>query len=121
MAALGTPPSSSAQCISAEEAPMGRHVVVVLLAALAVGIPARAATVTETHAAKAEVGGDKVNINTASVKELLKLDGIGRAVAERIVQYREAHGPFKRGHDVMKVEGVGDALWEKNRERIVVK
>lgn len=100
---------------------MIRHAVLVVLAALVAGAPARAATVTETHAAKAEVGGDKININTASAKELQKLDGVGRGVAERIVQYREAHGPFKRGHDVTKVEGVGDTLWEKNRDRIVVK
>jgi competence protein ComEA len=64
---------------------------------------------------------EKVNINTASVKELQKLDGIGRGVAQRIVEYREANGPFKRGEDLRKVEGVGAAMWERNRERIVVK
>ena len=64
---------------------------------------------------------EKININTASVKELQKLDGIGRGVAQRIVEYREANGPFKRGEDLRKVEGVGAAMWERNRERIVVK
>lgn len=63
----------------------------------------------------------KVNINTADVKELMKLQGVGRSLAEKIVQYRDAHGPFKKAGDFRKVEGVGDGLWEKNRERIVVK
>jgi competence protein ComEA len=93
-----------------------------LLAALAAA-PALAAVVTESFAASAAVGDkhDKININTASAKELQKLDGVGHAVAERIVHYREEHGPFKRLEDLKKVEGVGPTLWERNRERIVVK
>jgi competence protein ComEA len=68
------------------------------------------------------VGTDaKVNINTASVKELTTLSGIGPKVAERIVAYREAHGPFKKAEDLRKIEGVGKGLWERNRERIVTK
>jgi competence protein ComEA len=62
-----------------------------------------------------------VNINTAGVKELMTLTGVGRKAAERIVAYREARGPFKRPDDVKKVEGVGEAVWEKNRPRIVVR
>lgn len=68
------------------------------------------------------VGADaKVNINTASVKELMTLQGIGHKVAERIVEYREAHGSFKKAEDLRKVEGVGQGLWDRNRERIVTK
>lgn len=65
--------------------------------------------------------GEKVNINTASVKDLMRLDGVGRRVAEKIVQYREAHGPFKKPEEIRRVEGIGGGLWEKNRVRIVVK
>ena len=64
---------------------------------------------------------DPVNINTADVKELMRLEGIGRKVAERIVQYREAHGPFKKAEELRRVEGVGSGVWERNRSRIVVK
>jgi competence protein ComEA len=63
----------------------------------------------------------KININTADVKELMKLSGVGRNLAEKIVQYRDAHGPFKKAGDLRKVEGVADGLLEKNRTRIVVK
>jgi competence protein ComEA len=62
----------------------------------------------------------KVNINTASVKELMTLDGVGRKLAEKIVEYRGSHGHFKKAADVRKVEGFGGGLWEKNRERVVV-
>ena len=64
---------------------------------------------------------EKVNINSASVKELMALEGVGHKLAEKIVEYRDAHGPFKKAEDLRKVEGVGGVLWEKNRERIVVK
>src|SRR2546428_13683166 len=37
-----------------------------------------------------------ININTADVKELMKLEGVGRRVAEKIVEYRDTHGPFKK-------------------------
>ena len=94
-----------------------RIVTLTLLAALAAS-PAITATTTGTVSAAAV---EKININTASVKELQKLDGIGRGVAQRIVEYREVNGPFKRGEDLRKVEGVGAATWERNRARIVVK
>ena len=81
-------------------------------------------TKTSGHAAtvSATVGSEaKVNINTAGVKELATLDGIRPKVAERIVAYREAHGPFKKPEDLRKVEGVGKAVFERNRERVVTK
>lgn len=84
--------------------------------------PALAATVTrtETITASAPVGG-KVNINTASVKDLMMLTGVGKKVAEKIVEYRGTHGAFRKAEDIRKVEGLGDTLWERNKDRIVVK
>lgn len=64
---------------------------------------------------------DKVNINTAEAAELMTLDGIGPKVAEKILEYRRLHGPFQRPEDLRKVQGVGRGLFERNRERIVVK
>src|SRR5262245_32286437 len=75
-----------------------------------------------TTTVSAPVGTDaKVNINTAGVKELMSLSGIGHKVAERIVEYRDAHGPFKKPEDLKKVEGVGQGVWDRNRERVVTK
>jgi competence protein ComEA len=64
---------------------------------------------------------DKVNINTADVKTLMTLTGVGRKVAEKIVEYRDNHGPFKKADELRKVDGVGNGVWEKNRERVVIK
>ena len=94
----------------------------VTLSFLAALVAAPAAATAAPHTAAATARDDaRININTASSKELQRLDGVGHSVAERIVRYREEHGPFKRGEDIRKVEGIGGTLWEKNRERIVVK
>jgi competence protein ComEA len=97
-------------------------VFVILLALLAVP-PSRVAIAAAAEAANAATppAEAKVNINTAGVKELMTLSGVGRGLAEKIVKYRDANGQFKKPTDLRKVEGLGDALWEKNRTRIVVK
>ena len=84
--------------------------------------PVRVRTATAKSSTNgASPGTGKVNINTADVKQLMTLTGVGRKVAENIVEYRDTHGPFKKADDLRKVEGVGTGLWEKNRERIVTK
>ena len=80
-----------------------------------------AVAVADTMRAAAPVGDARVNINTADVKELMTLSGVNRGLAEKIVKHREANGLFKKPADLRNVEGVGGALWEKNRARIVVK
>ncbi len=56
-------------------------------------------------------GGKKVNINQASAKEISNLPRIGAKVAERIVEYRQAHGSFARVEDLMEVKGIGEKLF----------
>jgi competence protein ComEA len=63
----------------------------------------------------------KVNINEASKSELMKLAGVGPGGAQKIIEYREAHGPFKKAQDLEKVDGIGKGVIEKNAGRIVVK
>ncbi|MBE9536419.1 MAG: helix-hairpin-helix domain-containing protein [Proteobacteria bacterium] len=62
----------------------------------------------------------KVNINTATVKELQKLKGIGKTIAKRIVAYREDVGTFKEIADIKKVKGVGKGTLEKIADQIIV-
>jgi len=82
---------------------------------------ASAAPPSHTGASAPAPAAAAVNINTADVKELMKLEGVGRRVAEKIVEYRDTHGPFKKPEELRKVEGVGNGLWERNRTRIVIK
>jgi competence protein ComEA len=106
----------------------GLKVLITLCALVAVAPAVGLAAAREVHgagtaAARAAVVASEtpVNINTADVKALTALTGVGRKLAEKIVEYRDAHGPFKKPEELRKVEGVGNGLWEKNRDRIVVK
>lgn len=62
----------------------------------------------------------KVNLNTASLEELMTLDGIGQKVAERILSFREKNGPFQKPEDLMMVKGVGEKIFEANKDKIVI-
>jgi competence protein ComEA len=64
---------------------------------------------------------EKVNINTADAKTLASLSGVSRSLAAKIVKYRDEHGPFRKPEDLRRVDGVGNGVLEKNRERISVK
>ena len=61
-----------------------------------------------------------VNINTASVDELMQLQKVGPKTAERIVAYRDANGPFKSVDDLQSVKGVGEKILELNKGRMTV-
>lgn len=59
-----------------------------------------------------------VDINTADLEALQALDGIGPALAGRIIEYREAHGPFQSVEGLLEVKGIGEATLEKFREDV---
>jgi len=54
-----------------------------------------------------------MSINEAAMSELMNLPGIGPSIAQRIVEYREMNGEFKKLEDVKKVKGIGDKLFQK--------
>jgi len=62
----------------------------------------------------------QININTASKEELIRLKRIGPSLAERIITYRETHGPFLKREDILNVKGLGQKFWEANKELITV-
>ena len=61
-----------------------------------------------------------VNINSATKEQLESLDGIGPVKAQAIIDYRKKNGPFKSLDDVKKVDGVGDATFDKIRKDIAL-
>ena len=71
--------------------------------------------------AAGESGPEKIDINAAAIEELTELPGIGRAYAQRIVDYRKKNGPFRKIEDLLNVRGIGDATLEKIRDRVMVK
>ena len=82
-----------------------------------------ASKATGTAAAKASAGtsgGDMVNINTAGIDELKKLKGIGPAMAQRIIDYRETNGAFQRPEDLQKVKGIGKAKFAKLEHQVTL-
>ena len=67
------------------------------------------------------VAGDgKIDINTANETTLGYLPGIGPSTAERIVKYRQMHGPFRKIEDLKKISGIGDATFHSIRKFIKV-
>ena len=69
--------------------------------------------------AEAPVSPQVVNINTAGVDELDSLPGIGPVLAQRIVDYRTAHGAFRSTEELTQVEGIGQAILENIQNMIV--
>lgn len=54
-----------------------------------------------------------VDLNTASSALLMYIAGIGPALADRLVDYREAHGPFRRRQDLLNVQGLGAKTFQQ--------
>jgi competence ComEA-like helix-hairpin-helix protein len=60
----------------------------------------------------------RININTASAKELEQLPGIGPGLAARIVEHREKYGPFRRAEHLLIVRGISDKRFRALQELI---
>lgn len=67
-----------------------------------------------------ETDSNLVNINTAGIEELTTLTGIGDVKAEAIIKYRNEVGRFKQKEDLLNVEGIGEALFEKIKDDITI-
>ena len=97
-----------------------RHLVV-LLCALGLATPLLASHAGQSPARSSQAPATaQVNLNTATPAQLESLPGIGAKTAERIVEYREQHGGFKRIEDLMNVRGIGEKNFLKLKPLITV-
>lgn len=61
-----------------------------------------------------------ININTASLEELQKINGVGEVKAKSIINYREKNGGFKSIDEMKNIEGIGDKTFEKMKDQITI-
>lgn len=61
-----------------------------------------------------------VSINTATLEELMTLEGVGEAKAKSIIAYREEHGPYQAIEDLLNVSGIGESLLAKIKKNITL-
>jgi competence protein ComEA len=66
------------------------------------------------------VGGGLVDLNRASAEQLETLPRIGPALAQRIIEWREANGRFTAVTDLRNVSGVGDKIFDALKDRVTV-
>lgn len=67
-----------------------------------------------------QTGDTRVNINTATLAELMTLNGIGESTAAEIIAYREEHGRFEKIEDIMNVPGIKEAKFNRIKKSITV-
>jgi competence protein ComEA len=63
---------------------------------------------------------NKVNLNTASVKQLTQLPGVGEKMAARIIEYRQKSGGFKSAKELLNVRGIGEKSFQKIAPHVTI-
>lgn len=75
-------------------------------------------TVAEEPADAAE---ERLDLNTATAEDLQELPGIGEVIAQRIIDYRDLCGRFLDSEQLLEVDGIGEAKYEKIKDLVTVR
>lgn len=76
------------------------------------------ALIISTIAIAEEAG--KIDLNKATVEDLVKIKGIGQTYAERIIDYREKNGPFKNVEELLAIKGIGEKKLESIKDLLTI-
>jgi competence protein ComEA len=71
-------------------------------------------------AAAPAASGSALNLNTATQAQLEALPGIGKSTADRIIEYRQKNGGFKKTEDLMNIKGIGEKSFLKLKAMVTV-
>jgi competence protein ComEA len=94
---------------------------VMILLALGAGLSAaQTAPAPPRGAAQTAVAPAAIDLNTATAAQFDALPGVGAAMAQRIVDYRQKNGSFKKVEDLMNVRGIGEKNFLKLKPYITV-
>lgn len=75
---------------------------------------------TNSNVINNPINTDKVSLNNASKEELMTLNGIGESKANAIIEYRNTNGLFKNIEEITNVKGIGNALYEKIKDQLIL-
>lgn len=75
---------------------------------------------SSNNATQTDSQGNKININTADLKQLDDIPGVGEATANKILSYRDENGEFKSIEEIKNVNGIGDKKFENMKDLICV-
>jgi competence protein ComEA len=94
---------------------------VIFVATLISGPSTSWAQAAKSGSAKARAtAANPVNLNSASAAQLQTLPGVGASAAQRIVEYRQKNGNFKKIEELMNVKGIGEKSFLKLKPLITV-
>lgn len=77
-----------------------------------------ASIVTSSNISSSTSENGIININTANLDELKKINGVGEVKAKNIIEYREKNGGFKSIEEIKNIEGIGEKTFEKLKDKI---